>query len=260
MKASSFSYMTLFFYTFFCISCHHHLAPQGQAVSNLEVKDHNGSLQLLGKATRERLRQAPYGDWFNKNYDDYSLDSATIGQLRTSLAGKHLMVFMGTWCGDSRREVPRFLKILDCCGIDSASIDIVTVSDADSLYKQSPGHEERGRNIFRVPDFIVLDQGKEIGRIVESPVASLEKDLLSITSGTAYTPHYQGGALLAEIFRKEKVGNVKKHLPQLTGRLKPLVSTPGDLSSYAKVLQATGQPEKADIVRDLNARLFPAGR
>ncbi|MBN9380046.1 MAG: hypothetical protein J0H74_04745 [Chitinophagaceae bacterium] len=256
----SFSYMTLFFYTFFCISCHQHLTPQGATGSNLEVKDQNGIPQLLGKTTRGKLRQAPYGDWFNKNYDAYPIDSVTVRQLHASLAGKRLMVFMGTWCGDSRREVPRFLKILDCCGIDSASIDIVTVSNADSLYKQSPGHEEKGRDIFRVPDFIVLDQGKEMGRIVESPVTSLEKDLLSITSGTAYTPHYQGGALLAGVFRREKIRQVKKHLPQLTERLRPLVSFTGELSSYARVLRAAGQPEKADIVQDLNARLFPAGR
>jgi len=260
MKNFSFSYIILFFYTLSCISCHHQLTPQSATLSNLEVKDRNGNPQLLGKTTRERLRQAPYGDWFNKNYDAYPIDSAIIGQLRTSLSGKHLTIFLGTWCGDSRREVPRFLKILDCCGIDSASVDLVTVSNADSLYKQSPGHEERGRDIFRVPDFIVLDQGKEIGRIVESPVVSLEKDLQSIVSGASYTPRYQGGALLAEVFRKEKVRDVKKHLPQLTERLKPLVSAPGELSSYAKVLQAAGQPEKADLVKDLNARLFPAGK
>jgi len=147
--------------------------------------------------------------------------------------------------------------LLDCCGIDSSSVEIVTVSNADSLYKQSPGHEERGRDIFRVPDFIVFQKGREIGRIVESPVTSLEKDLLSIVSGEPYTPHYQGGALLADIFRREKVEKVKKHLPELTERLRPLVSSSGELSSYARVLQASGQQEKAEIVRDLNGRLFP---
>jgi len=260
MKGSSFSYIALFFYILSCISCHPHLAPQASAVPNLEVKDHNGNPQLSGRITRAGLQQSPYRDWFNKNYDAYPVDTATTQQLRTGLSGKRVLVFLGTWCGDSRREVPRFLKILDCCGIDSASVDIVAVSNADSLYKQSPGHEEKGRDIFRVPDFIVLDQGKEMGRIVESPVSSLEKDLLSIVSGTPYTPHYQGGALLAGVFRHEKVGKVRQHLPELTEKLKPLVSFSGELSSYAKVLQSAGQPEKADIVRDLNARLFPGGK
>jgi len=249
--------MTLFCYIFFCISCHRHFTPRGSATSNLEVRDHNGNPQLLGKATRAGLQQPPYGDWFNRNYDAYAVDTATAQQLRTTLSGKRLLIFLGTWCGDSKREVPRFMKILDWCGIDSASVEIVTVSNMDSLYKQSPGHEEIGRDIFRVPDFIVLDHGQEMGRIVESPVSSLEKDLLSIASGTSYTPHYQGGALLAAIFHHEKVGNVKKHLPELTEKLRPLVSSAGELSSYARVLQSTGQPEKADIVKELNARLFP---
>jgi thiol-disulfide isomerase/thioredoxin len=255
-----FSYIALFSYAILVISCHHRFAPQGPASVNLEIKDQNGNPQLSGKASRERLQQPPYGDWFNKNYDAYPIDSATARQLRAGLAGKHLIVFMGTWCGDSRREVPRFEKLMDCCGIDSSSVDIVTVSNSDSLYKQSPGHEERGRDIFRVPSFIVLDKGREMGRIVESPVASLEKDLLSIVSGAPYTPHYQGGALLAGVFRREKMEKVKKHLPELMERLRPLLSSPGELSSYAKVLQAAGQPEKAALVRDLNTRLFPAGK
>ena len=195
-----------------------------------------------------------------KSYDAYHIDSTTAAKLRTGLAGKRMIVFLGTWCGDSRREVPRFFKLLDSCGIDSSSVDIVTVSNADSLYKQSPNHEERGFYIFRVPDFIVLDKGREMGRIVESPVASLEKDLLSIVSGASYTPHYQGGALLADVFRRQQVRKVKEHLPELVERLRPLVSSPGELASYAKVLQASGEPEKAQLVRGLNSSLFPAGK
>lgn len=253
-------YIALFIYTILCISCHHQLAPQGSVISNLEVNDQHGNPQLLGKTSREKLEQPPYRDWFMKSYDTYSIDSITAAKLRTGLAGKRLIVFLGTWCGDSRREVPRFFKLLDCCGIDSSAVDIVTVSNSDSLYKQSPNHEEKGLNIFRVPDFIVLDKGREMGRIVESPVASLEKDLLSIVSGASYTPRYQGGALLAEEFRRRQVGKVKKHLPELIERLRPLVSSPGELASYAKVLHASGEPEKAELVRDLNSSLFPAGK
>jgi len=257
---TSFSYIALFIYIFLCISCHHQLAPQGPVISNLEVTDQHGNPQLLGKTSRDRLEQPPYGEWFMKSYDAYHIDSTTAAKLRTGLAGKRMIVFLGTWCGDSRREVPRFFKVLDCCGIDSSAVEIVTVSNADSLYKQSPNHEEKGRNIFRVPDFIVLDKGREMGRIVESPVASLEKDLLSIVSGASYKPRYQGGALLADVFRRTQVRKVKRRLPELEERLRPLVSWPGELASYAKVLQTSGEPEKAELVRGLNSHLFPAGK
>src|SRR4051812_11569881 len=99
------------------------------------MTDPHDNPHLLGRATRERLGQPPYGDWFNKNYDAYSIDSAATDQLRTTLKGRRFIVFMRTWCGDSRREVPRFFKLMDGCGIDPSRIEVVTVSNTDSLYK-----------------------------------------------------------------------------------------------------------------------------
>src|ERR1700748_2944690 len=139
---SLFSYTALFCYVITILSCHHTPAPQKTAPVSMEVQDTKGNLQLLGQASRKRLEQAPFGDWYNKNYDSYVVDSATAAKLRAGLAGKHLQIFMGTWCGDSRREVPRFYKILDYCGIDTTAVDLVMVNYSDSMYKQSPGHEE----------------------------------------------------------------------------------------------------------------------
>lgn len=253
------SYIALSCYVMISLSCHHTLAPQTSASVSMEITDANGNIQLLGKASRKRLEQTPFGDWYNKNYDSYVVDSATARRLRPELADKQVMVFMGTWCGDSRREVPRFFKVLDCCGIDTSSIQLITVAASADRYKQSPGHEERGRDIFRVPDFIVLDHGRELGRVVESPVTSLEKDLLSIVSGEPYTPKYPGEALLATLFHQEKIKKIRRQLPKLTEKLRPLVSSSGELVSYAHVLDASGDREKADLVRELKTRLFPGG-
>ena len=51
-------------------------------------------------------------------------------------------------------------------------------------------HEEAGRNIVRVPTIIVEQKGAEIGRIIEFPVTSLEKDLLTILRKEKYQPNY----------------------------------------------------------------------
>jgi hypothetical protein len=37
-----------------------------------------------------------------------------------------------------------------------------------------------GKNILRVPTLIIEEKNKEMGRIVEYPVVSLERDMLSI--------------------------------------------------------------------------------
>src|ERR1700759_4241703 len=107
-----YSYMLLACYALYFSSCHPKLAP-GHSVVNREVRNAQGTPNLLGVCTRDRLQQAPYSDWFVKNYQDYHVDSATADRLKTSLAGHRLRIFMGTWCGDSRREVPRMFRILD---------------------------------------------------------------------------------------------------------------------------------------------------
>jgi len=239
------------------LSCHPRLSPQ-HAVYNQEVKDDHGNVVLLGKCTRERLQQPPFDSWFVKNYDAYPVDSATADQLKAKLAGKHFRIFMGTWCGDSRREVPRIYKILDYCHVDRRAIQLIMVSSVDSMYKQSPDHEERGLNIFRVPDLLVTDNNQELGRIVESPVLSLEKDLLALTSGEPYTPNYRGAAWLTGVFREGGTVAAEKDLPGLAERLRPMLSSSSELNSYAHVLQAAGEKDKAGIALKLNSMIFPA--
>lgn len=97
---------------------------------------------------------------------------------------------MGTWCGDSKREVPRILKMLDCCGFKERDVNLIMVSNKDSLYKKSPQHEEAGKNIVRVPTIIIEQKGLEVGRIVEFPKISLEKDMLAILRNENYQPNY----------------------------------------------------------------------
>ena len=106
------------------------------------------------------------------------------------LKDKKITLFMGTWCGDSRREVPRLLKILDCCGFPPEQLKMIMVSNQPDMYKQSPGHEEYGRNIIRVPTLIIEGMSHELGRIIEFPVVSLEKDLLRILRSEGYVPNY----------------------------------------------------------------------
>lgn len=153
-------------------------------------KDSRGNDMLLGKCTRAALLQSPFVDWYKPNYDSYLVDSFTCNFIRPLLAGKSITIFLGTWCGDSKREVPRVLKMLDCCGFSSTNLTLIMVSNRDSLYKKSPQHEEAGKNIVRVPTIIIEQKGVEIGRIIEFPKTSLEKDLLSILRKEKYQPNY----------------------------------------------------------------------
>jgi hypothetical protein len=228
-----------------------------QTSYNYEVKDKNGNLLLLGKSTRGRLQQAPFDSWFNSAYNDYVVDSASAKELKTLLKGKRILIFMGTWCGDSRREVPRMYKLLDYCGISASQIELVNVDYHDSAYKQSPTHEERGLQIHRVPDLLVYDKQQEIGRIVESPVVSWEKDLLAILKDEGYTPKYKAVPVLAARFQQSNVRALETNMQQLAELLRPLVQNRAELNSYGYVQLGLKDMEKAILIFRLNTLLFP---
>ena len=157
---------------------------------NQKTKDRNGNDMLVGCCTIEALMQEPYAGWFLKNYTDYQIDTSLTAEIKKNMVNKEFILFLGTWCGDSKREVPRILKLLHYCGATTEQIKLVMVSNLANEYKQSPSHEEKGMNILRVPTLIVMQNKRELNRIVESPVESIEKDLLKILTGKTYLHNY----------------------------------------------------------------------
>jgi thiol-disulfide isomerase/thioredoxin len=132
---------------------------------------------ILGYFEPKRLAQQPYSEWYLKGYDDYRPDMAVIEKLSDiDKDGLSLKIVMGTWCPDSRREVPRFMKVLDLWNFPVTNVAFIGVDNA----KLSPVGEYDSLDIKRVPTFIIYKNKVEAGRIIENPVASLEQDLMNI--------------------------------------------------------------------------------
>lgn len=147
-------------------------------------KDANG--YLIGVANKESFNDAAFKGWFNSRYKEYTTDKETIAKLKDALKGYTIKGFMGTWCGDSKRETPRFFKILEETGFDQNNFELITVNRS----KKTPDNLQEGLNIIRVPTFIFYKDGKEVGRYVEYPKESLEKDILKIVTGQPYKHSY----------------------------------------------------------------------
>ncbi len=158
--------------------------------SNQEITLENGKTFLLGKITQEGLEKAPYATWFDKGYESYAVDEQMIKMFKKPLSKHTIKLFLGTWCGDSKREVPRILKILEKSKFPTKNLEIVALDRRKENYKKSPSGEEQGLNIIKVPTIIFLKNGKEVNRIVESPVESLEEDMAQILLGKSYVPNY----------------------------------------------------------------------
>jgi len=176
-------------------------------VVNTKVTDSEGKEMLLGHCSISCLKDSPYKKWFDTTYANYAVDTKTADELKPFLQNKTIIVFMGTWCGDSRREVPRLIKLLDYCGMPAEQLELIMVDHRDGAYKQSPQHQEKGKQIFRVPSILVFTGNKEINRVVESPKQSLEKDLLAVVTGQQYEPNYAAGKWYLE--QVEKAGHKK---------------------------------------------------
>jgi thiol-disulfide isomerase/thioredoxin len=132
---------------------------------------------LLGYFSRDRLIQKPYSEWFVKGYNDYQVNSGAINKLLDITKDNlKIKIVMGTWCPDSRREVPKFMRILDIWKFPVSQVSFIGVDNA----KFSPVAEYSTLNIQRVPTFIIYKNNIEAGRIIENPVTSLEQDMVNI--------------------------------------------------------------------------------
>lgn len=132
---------------------------------------------LIGYCNIDGFTSGEFNNWFQLEYDTYIIDNETIEQINPdNLENIEVTIVLGTWCGDSRREFPRFFKILEKIGY---SFDNLTIIGVDRSKKAPDTHVE-DLNIELVPTFIFSIDGKEVGRIIETPEISLEKDLLKI--------------------------------------------------------------------------------
>ncbi|WP_350293813.1 thioredoxin family protein [uncultured Croceitalea sp.] len=157
---------------------------------NQEIKTEKGLQFLVGPINLDGLQSEPYKNWFTPSYLNYTVDKLLTKMMKKSLGEYKVKLFLGTWCGDSKRETPRILKILHEAKFPMKNLEIIALDRRKGFYKKSPGGEEKGLNIIKVPTLIFLKNGKEVNRIVESPIASLEEDMLAILSGETYIPNY----------------------------------------------------------------------
>ncbi|RXG12411.1 thiol-disulfide isomerase/thioredoxin [Leeuwenhoekiella aestuarii] len=164
-------------------------APEAPVVAEAPEKPEAPAVQqpqmLTGPAERSQLQSGAFGEWFNPFYASYRVDEDLAKELKPLLKDVDITLFMGTWCGDSKRETPRIYKIFDAVD-KSDEVKLITVDRS----KTTPQGLEEGKDIKRVPTLILSKDGKELGRIVEYPIESLEADMLKILKGEPYKHAY----------------------------------------------------------------------
>lgn len=99
-----------------------------------------------------------------------------LGFLRSARLRYDITVAMGTWCPDSREQVPRLEAVLAALG-DASPFAAPVLLGADRTKEVDPARFPFGP-VERVPTIVVSAGGAEVGRIVETPASgSIEEDL-----------------------------------------------------------------------------------
>jgi len=141
---------------------------------------------FLGDITREDFEEK-LADWTGE-YFDYVPDETVVNELTPLIHDVKITCILGTWCSDSEREVPRLWKILD--GAQYPDTELTMLAVGSSRFTRDmpipPDVFDWSLNVKSfydvtlVPTMIITRNGKELGRIIETPKDTLEKDLLAI--------------------------------------------------------------------------------
>lgn len=152
-------------------------SPIVEAVTqNKEAKTIQKNPEIIPNLYIDELKQGSHSNWFAPRYERAVMDKNRVAYLATLLEDVEILGFVGTWCGDTQRDLPNLLKMLDEIGYEDDKIDFVAV---DRSYKDPSGNNTEW-NIKRVPTFIFLKDNKEVGRYVERPRVSLLEDVIKI--------------------------------------------------------------------------------
>jgi len=224
---------------------------------NQLIVDGKGNEKLLGKINREGLATNSFGKWFNKNHDNYTVDESLVKTLKDSLSNYEIKLFLGTWCGDSRREVPRLYKVLDNAQFSENQLEVIAVERTPEAYKKSPTGEEKGLNIHKVPTMIFYKDGKEVNRIVEHPKETFERDIYNIVVQKNYISNYIATNYLDKLFKQYDVNTISEMETELIPKLTELAEGSRELNSLGYIKLRNKKLEEALFIFKMNTKLFP---
>lgn len=139
-----------------------------------------GASVMVGPVTRTTI-ETELTNWRDEiDHSRAIVDEDVARTLRSVPPGAEVDVFLGTWCGDSRRVVSRLWVALEFAGDDLPFTIRYIGVDRD---KVAPGGLTDGMDLRYVPTIIVRRDGAEVGRIVESAPRGVETELRALLTG-----------------------------------------------------------------------------
>jgi len=134
---------------------------------------------IKGYISRSAIENDTAFKWFKENMKWGNADAAAVKAFQANGNNVHFVIFGGTWCSDTQNLLPLFYRLADKSSLPDNKITLIGVDRE----KTALNDFHKAFNITRVPTFIVMKDGKEIGRVVEyGKYGAIDKELGEIVA------------------------------------------------------------------------------
>lgn len=118
---------------------------------------------LRGLIARTDIENDTAFSWFQKNYKLGRPDANAVAAFKQHAGDFQMLVFAGTWCPDTQNLLPEFYRLTDASNYADSNITLIGVDNS----KTTLDNLNKTFHLVDVPTFIVMKNGKEVGRVVE---------------------------------------------------------------------------------------------
>lgn len=138
--------------------------------------------KTMGQTQNDLIGQVSVEQIFKSNRifeiytDRYTPNEDAIQFLKDLKGNYSLQVFFGSWCRESTKYLPGLVKTLKLAANDGIEVAFIGVDSQ----KKFPNQFLKMIDIKYIPTVVVLNNGNEVGRIVEKPQQPIETELVQI--------------------------------------------------------------------------------
>ena len=134
---------------------------------------------LIGNVNESGLNNSSVFSDSKMYYEIYKVNEELAKTINDNSKDISIKVIFGSWCGDSKINVPAFQKIVDVSDFNTSKVKYIAVNRK----KEGGSVDISELNVKYVPTFIFYRNNKEIGRIVEYPKSgTIEQDWVEIVT------------------------------------------------------------------------------
>ena len=227
------------------------------AITAQSFVNKSGDKHLWGIVTTDHFKEEPFKEWYHKSQEKYT--STLTKNDGKNLKDIKVKAFLGTWCGDTKFLLPKFVKAWHAMGLNENQIEFIALHVEDEKYKQGPNSETNDYAIHKVPTFVFEKDGAQIGRIVERTVFDLDTDMRLIAERKPYKHHYKAVNILDDFLQTVEPDSMltKATINQAYRKVRREIPKASVLNTYGYMLKYQSKTNKAKTVFKLNKLMFP---